>query len=179
MASQLEQKEMVDRLVSLMMKSPQTFLYRKKNGRMRRGHGTLEYDVIKNHLGNGLRKRPETATAYWDLDKNEWRSFRNLHLDSIFEYYPVFRYSTNGYGVLDYNGNILAPLVKTTTIGMLGQGFLSTYIAQTAYRKAQGKILETSHHLRELEGQKKLDVRPTMSVMTSSQILRLVKTLRG
>lgn len=177
--TQLEQSQMVKRLVNLMTKAPQTFLYRKKNGQMRRGRGTLQYDVIRNHLGTGLRKRPNTATAYWDLDRNEWRSFRNLHLNSIFEYYPVFRYSTNGYGVIDYNGNILAPLVKTTTVEMLGQGFLSTYIAQSAYRKVQSKVLETSHHLRELEGQKKLDVKPTMSVMTSTQILKLIKTLRN
>ena len=172
---QPDQQNIVSRLVSLMAKSPQTFLYRKRNGQMRRGHGTLQYDVIKNHLGNGTRKRPETATAYWDFDKNEWRSFRNLHLSSIFEYYPVFRYSTNGYGIVDYNGNILAPLVKTTTLSMLGQGFLSKYIAQNGYRKAQSKVFEISRNLREREGQKNLDVKPTMSIMTSSQILRLVQ----
>ena len=174
-----EQSQLVQRLIALMSKSPQTFIYRKRNGRMRKGHGTLQYDVIKNHLGSGTRKPPETATAYWDLDKNEWRSFRNLHLNSIFEYYPVFRYSTNGYGVVDYNGNILAPLVKTTTLDMLGQGFLSKYIAQNGYRKVQNKVFEISRRQRELEGQKKLDVKPTMSVMTSLQILRLIETLRG
>ena len=174
-----QQQQLVARLVDLMMKSPQTFLYRKKNGQMRRGHGTLQYDVIRPHLGSGLRKRPETATAYWDLDKNEWRSFRNLHLDAIFEYYPVFRYSTNGYGVVDYDESILAPLVKTTTLDLLGKGFLSTYIAKSAYAKAMAKVLETSKRLREQEGQKKIDVRPTMSVMTSSQIMRLCQTLRA
>ena len=169
---------MVSRLVDLMMKSPQTFLYRKKNGQMRRGRGTLQYDVIRSHLGGGTRKRPETATAYWDLDKNEWRSFRNLHLNCIYEYYPVFRYCEDGFGVVCGNGSIFAPITRRTTLNMLGSGFMSTYLAQNGYKKVTGKVFELCRKLRAREHiQGDANLRPTMSVMTSTEILQLIETV--
>ena len=173
----LEQQKMVSRLVDLMVKSPQTFLYRKKNGQMRRGRGTLEYDVIRPHLGTGTRKRPETATAYWDLDRNEWRSFRNLSLDCIFEYYPVFRYCEDGFGIVNYNRAILAPITQNTTLKMIGPGFMSKYTAETAYRNIMSKVLDTCRKLRAREKITNIAVKPTMSVMTSQEILQMIQTI--
>ena len=57
---------------------PVRFTYRKANGEERKAYGTTKNDVVLENNGtlpngNGVEKK--NVKAYFDLDKQGWRSF--------------------------------------------------------------------------------------------------------
>jgi hypothetical protein len=60
--------------------------FKKVNGEIRKMRCTLNEELIpedKKSTGNGKRKSPEDSIAVFDLDKQDWRSFR---YESIIEF---------------------------------------------------------------------------------------------
>ena len=52
------------------------FTYIKKDGSTREAKGTLQEKFITvTSTGTNTRPKPDNIVAYWDLDKNAWRSF--------------------------------------------------------------------------------------------------------
>ena len=58
------------------------FTYTKLNGEVRQARGTLMEGVIPSTAltGGGKKERPADMIVYWDLDKNNWRSFHESQL---------------------------------------------------------------------------------------------------
>lgn len=52
------------------------FTYIKKDGSTREAKGTLQqkFITVSSSITN-TRSKPDNIIAYWDLDKNGWRSF--------------------------------------------------------------------------------------------------------
>lgn len=65
--------------VKLHMSDSVEFTYKKMDGTIRQAAGTLRSDIIPA-VKNSMRKKRAGIQVYFDLDKNEWRSFdvRNL-----------------------------------------------------------------------------------------------------
>jgi hypothetical protein len=60
--------------------------FKKANGEIRKMRCTLNEELIpddKKSTSNGKRKSPQDSIAVYDLDKQDWRSFR---YDSIIEF---------------------------------------------------------------------------------------------
>lgn len=60
--------------------------FKKVNGEIRKMRCTLNEELIpqdKKSTGNSTRKSPQDSIAVYDLDKQDWRSFR---YDSIIEF---------------------------------------------------------------------------------------------
>ena len=56
------------------------FKYKKKDGTIREAYGTTNMATIEQYgdklpKGNSTRKENENQVRYFDIDKNEWRSF--------------------------------------------------------------------------------------------------------
>jgi S-adenosylmethionine:tRNA-ribosyltransferase-isomerase (queuine synthetase) len=67
---------MKDRIVS--------FKFLKQNGEERLAIGTLNPRFIERAFrGKGVRKVRKETQVYWDVERNEWRSFRVENLISI------------------------------------------------------------------------------------------------
>lgn len=61
------------------------FVYRKKNGEIREAFGTTNPAVVAKHTnGNGVTKEMYTNTAYFDIEKGGWRSFRWESIIKVF-----------------------------------------------------------------------------------------------
>ena len=60
------------------------FTYTKKNGELREAIGTTNLEAIDNEdcTPKGTGKKPDGVIAYWDFDKEAWRSCRE---DSVVE----------------------------------------------------------------------------------------------
>ena len=71
-----------DDLVKLLKTKEVTVVFKKVSGDLREMHCTLKEEVLPKIKGTSVRKRNEEVLPVWDLDKEEWRSFR---LDSIIE----------------------------------------------------------------------------------------------
>lgn len=67
-----------------------TFKFVKRNGEIRKAHGTLHPDFLPPPRGGA--PKPEKQMVYYDLDKKHWRSFRSykfikiLNVESVSEY---------------------------------------------------------------------------------------------
>lgn len=61
------------------------FAFKKENGEVREAVGTLNPSYIERALrGKGVRKVKKATQVYYDVEKNEWRSFRVENLIGIF-----------------------------------------------------------------------------------------------
>lgn len=59
------------------------FSFTKKDGTTREAKGTLlESYITVSSTSTNTRKKPEGIVAYWDLDKEGWRSFKQENLIS-------------------------------------------------------------------------------------------------
>ena len=53
------------------------FIFIKKNGEVREAFGTTNAAVAAKYTnGNGISREHFNTTAYFDIEKGEWRSFR-------------------------------------------------------------------------------------------------------
>ena len=60
------------------------FIYRKTNGELRQAFGTLlERVVDRNINGRGYPRKLDGLQAYFDIEEQEWRSFRYENLITI------------------------------------------------------------------------------------------------
>lgn len=61
------------------------FVYSKSNGEVRVAFGTTNPDFVKNKVcGWGESRESYATTAYFDLEKCAWRSFRWENLIAVF-----------------------------------------------------------------------------------------------
>ena len=74
------------KLYKAMCKSTVTFTFRKVDGTVRHSTGTLSVQVIPSHsIPTGVKKKKKNSNrqAYFDMEKQEWRSYKRENLISI------------------------------------------------------------------------------------------------
>lgn len=74
------------KLYRAMCKSTATFTFRKVDGTLRHSTGTLSVQVIPSHsIPAGVHPHAKNSNrqAYFDMDKQEWRSYKRENLISI------------------------------------------------------------------------------------------------
>ena len=74
------------KLYKAMCKSTVTFTFRKVNGSVRHSTGTLSVQVIPTHsIPTGVHPHTKNSNrqAYFDTEKQEWRSYKRENLISI------------------------------------------------------------------------------------------------
>ena len=61
------------------------FVFIKKNGEVREAFGTTNAAVAAKYTnGNGISREYFKTTAYFDIEKGEWRSFRWESIVKVF-----------------------------------------------------------------------------------------------
>ena len=61
------------------------FIFIKKNGEIREAFGTPNSSVASKYTnGNGISREYFKTTAYFDIEKGEWRSFRWVSIVKVF-----------------------------------------------------------------------------------------------
>lgn len=61
------------------------FIFIKKNGEIREAFGTTNSSVASKYTnGNGISREYFKTTAYFDIEKGEWRSFRWESIVKVF-----------------------------------------------------------------------------------------------
>ena len=61
------------------------FIFIKKNGEIREAFGTTNSSVASKYTnGNGISRGYFKTTAYFDIEKGEWRSFRWESIVKVF-----------------------------------------------------------------------------------------------
>ena len=61
------------------------FIFVKKNGEIREAFGTTNAAVAAKYTnGNGISREHFKTTAYFDIEKGEWRSFRWESIVKVF-----------------------------------------------------------------------------------------------
>ena len=61
------------------------FLYRKSNGELREAWGTTCRSLAERHInGNGESRESYKTTAYFDVEKAAWRSFRWENIVAVY-----------------------------------------------------------------------------------------------
>lgn len=76
---------MIDTLKSKMASGIAHFVFLKKDGTLREAWGTTQSNIAKAKTnGNGVRREYFKTTAYFDVEKGEWRSFRWETLVKVF-----------------------------------------------------------------------------------------------
>ena len=66
----------LQKLNSRMKKEVVKFSYKRKNGSVRKARGTLQKKKMPHVKPNPGAKKPDSVFVYWDVDKNNYRSFR-------------------------------------------------------------------------------------------------------
>jgi len=80
----LQTSALIETLQFRLMNGTAHFLYRKKDGSIRKAWGTLvEKVVVNNTNGYGEPKRYYNCQAYFDIEAQSWRSFRYENLITI------------------------------------------------------------------------------------------------
>ncbi len=68
---------MIDGLKRQMRDGIAHFMYQKKNGELREAWGTTNKSLARKHInGNGDCRERYATTAYFDVERGAWRSFR-------------------------------------------------------------------------------------------------------
>lgn len=77
----------VNELYEKMTKGIVTFQYQKNNGQVRTAKGTLNPDFVEDNYAfrGGSGPAEFGYTPYWDVDKNDWRCFRDCKFMGIVE----------------------------------------------------------------------------------------------
>lgn len=76
---------MIEALKRQMANGVAHFLFRKKNGELREAWGTTCKSLVEKHInGNGDSRELYATTAYFDVEKGEWRSFRWESIVAVF-----------------------------------------------------------------------------------------------
>lgn len=72
----------IARLKKLMATRIVQFTFQKLDGTIRTAWGTLMQDRI-SVVGSTDRKPNDSLTAYWDTEKEAWRSFKNILFQGV------------------------------------------------------------------------------------------------
>ena len=82
----LQISALIEALQFQLMNETAHFLYRKKNGSIRKAWGTLLEKVVNNNTnGRGYPRKLDGLQAYFDIELQEWRSFRYENLITILD----------------------------------------------------------------------------------------------
>lgn len=76
---------MIDNLKTKLSNGIAHFVYLKKDGTIREAWGTTQSNIAKAKInGRGTNRELYKTTAYYDVEKGEWRSFRWETLVQVF-----------------------------------------------------------------------------------------------
>ena len=68
---------MVENVKNQMRNGVAHFVYMKKSGELREAFGTTSKALVERYInGNGISREHFATTAYFDVEKAAWRSFR-------------------------------------------------------------------------------------------------------
>ena len=70
-------------LVRRMQNEGGRFYFRKVDGTLREAWGTLRPDLVPASKDNDTRKKNDTVQVYFDTERQEWRCFKRLNLETI------------------------------------------------------------------------------------------------
>ena len=77
--------QMIDLLKEKLRNGVAHFIFVKKNGEVREAFGTTNAAVAAKYTnGNGCSREYFKTTAYFDIEKGEWRTFRWESLVKVF-----------------------------------------------------------------------------------------------
>jgi hypothetical protein len=77
--------QMIDLLKEKLRNGVAHFIFIKKNGEIREAFGTTNAAVAAKYTnGNGCSREYFKTTAYFDIEKGEWRSFRWESIVKVF-----------------------------------------------------------------------------------------------
>lgn len=80
----LQTSALIEALQFRLMNGTAHFIYRKANGELREAFGTLlERVADRNINGRGYPRKLDGLQAYFDIEEQEWRSFRYENLITI------------------------------------------------------------------------------------------------
>ena len=84
-AMSIVKAQMIDLLKEKLRNGVAHFIFVKKNGEVREAFGTTNAAVAAKYTnGNGCSREYFKTTAYFDIEKGEWRSFRWESLVKVF-----------------------------------------------------------------------------------------------
>ena len=76
---------MIENLKEKLRNGVAHFIFVKKNGEVREAFGTTNAAVAAKYTnGNGISREHFKTTAYFDIEKGEWRSFRWESIVKVF-----------------------------------------------------------------------------------------------
>lgn len=76
---------MIENLKEKLRNGVAHFLYTKKDGTIREARGTTNAALAHKYTnGNGISREYYKTTAYFDIEKGEWRSFRWESIVKVF-----------------------------------------------------------------------------------------------
>ena len=76
---------MIENLKEKLRNGVAHFIFVKKNGEVREAFGTTNAAVATKYTnGNGISREYFKTTAYFDIEKGEWRSFRWESIIKVF-----------------------------------------------------------------------------------------------
>lgn len=76
---------MVESLKRQMKNGIAHFVFMKKGGSLREAWGTTNKSLAEKHInGNGISREFFSTTAYFDIEKGAWRSFRWESIVTVF-----------------------------------------------------------------------------------------------
>ena len=76
---------MIENLKEKLRNGVAHFIFIKKNGEVREAFGTTNAAVAAKYTnGNGISREYFKTTAYFDIEKGEWRSFRWESIVKVF-----------------------------------------------------------------------------------------------
>ena len=76
---------MIENLKQQMKGGVAHFVYQKKSGEVREAWGTTNRSLAEKHInGNGASREFFSTTAYFDVEKGEWRSFRWENIVTVY-----------------------------------------------------------------------------------------------
>lgn len=80
----LQTSVQIEKLQFRLMNGTAHFIYRKTNGELREAFGTLLPRTIERNInGRGCPRKLDGLQAYFDIEEQEWRSFRYENLITI------------------------------------------------------------------------------------------------
>lgn len=76
---------MIENLKKQMQSGIAHFVFRKKDGSIREAWGTTNKSLAEKHInGRGYSRECFATTAYFDVEKGQWRSFRWENLVAVY-----------------------------------------------------------------------------------------------
>lgn len=84
LAQSLQTSALIEVLQLKLMNGTAHFIYRKTNGELREAFGTLLTKTVQRNInGRGYPRKLDGLQAYFDIEEQEWRSFRYENLITI------------------------------------------------------------------------------------------------